>query len=108
MHLDDEIKDLLKRLRVAVDLILDEVVPFGEKCEGFSHETGCPATPQSPIQGSLNRRNLNSSNLIAAAPDLLAALKRWEQFAMDNQWSDADCTFLESTRAAIAKAEGRS
>ena len=42
-----------------------------------------------------------------AAPDLLVALKRWEEFARDNGWTEVDCTFLADTRAAIAKAEGR-
>ncbi len=43
--------------------------------------------------------------LIATSPRILAALKRWEQFAQDNQWSESDCTFLAETRAAIAAAE---
>lgn len=37
--------------------------------------------------------------------DLLAALERWERFARDNQYTDEDCTFLPTTRAAIAKAK---
>ena len=44
--------------------------------------------------------------LMAAAPDLLAALQRWEEFARDNQWTDADCSFLANTHAVIAKATG--
>lgn len=37
---------------------------------------------------------------------LLAALERWEQYARDNQYTDEDCTFLPTTRAAIAQARG--
>jgi hypothetical protein len=37
---------------------------------------------------------------------LLTELKRWEKFAADNQWTDEDCTWLPTTRAAIAAAEG--
>ena len=43
--------------------------------------------------------------LMVAAPSLRDALKRWEQFAQDNGWTDADCTFLTQTRAALAAAE---
>jgi hypothetical protein len=37
---------------------------------------------------------------------LLMALKQWEKFAADNQWTDEDITWLPTTRAAIAAAEG--
>lgn len=47
-----------------------------------------------------------NARLIAAAPDLLAALQRWEQYARDNAYSDEDCTFLTATRAALSKATG--
>jgi len=47
-----------------------------------------------------------NARLMAAAPDLLVALKRWEEYARDNNYSDEGCTFLQQTRAAIAKAEG--
>jgi hypothetical protein len=46
------------------------------------------------------------ARLIAAAPDLLAVLKKWAQFTRDN-YSDEDITWAEEMRAAIAKAEGR-
>jgi hypothetical protein len=36
---------------------------------------------------------------------LLMALKQWEKFAADNQWTDEDITWLPVTRAAIAAAE---
>lgn len=48
--------------------------------------------------------------LIAAAPDLLRALKRWERLAIYNDWSDynyhdPDGTgWISDMRAAIAKA----
>lgn len=53
-----------------------------------------------------------NAQLIAAAPDLLAALKEvsdwinnWSpDFIMDEEWPDTD----EKLRAAIARAEGRS
>lgn len=39
-------------------------------------------------------------------PEVLSALKRWEQYARDNRYTDEDCTFLPATRAAIARAGG--
>lgn len=45
-------------------------------------------------------------HLVNASLDLYRELKRWEQFARDNQWTDEDITWLPATRAAIAKAEG--
>jgi len=47
-----------------------------------------------------------NARLLAAAPDLLIALQRWERFASDNLWTDADIDFLRQTRAAIAAALG--
>ena len=44
-------------------------------------------------------------NLIAAAPDLLAALK--ELLHEDNQGGGVDLDALDRARAAIAKAEGK-
>lgn len=41
----------------------------------------------------------------AAGPALYDALKRWEQFARDNLWTEQDLDFLAATRAALALAE---
>ena len=50
------------------------------------------------------------ARLIAAAPDLLAALKDWAGFARENYSADPSApnyvSFLQRTLAAIAKAEG--
>ena len=51
--------------------------------------------------------------LIAAAPDLLRALKRWQEFAETNGYTDTDYLtgtvgWVSETNAAIAKAEGQS
>ena len=50
--------------------------------------------------------------LIAAAPDLLKSLERWQTFARDNGWTDADYQsggigWITEMNAAIAKAGGR-
>lgn len=58
----------------------------------------------------INETVLANAHLIAAAPDLLAALKEindwiinWSpDFIMDDEWPDTD----KKLRAAIAKAEG--
>ena len=47
-----------------------------------------------------------NARLIAAAPELLAVLKKWATFAHDN-YTDEDITWLVEMRAAIAKAEGK-
>ncbi len=44
-----------------------------------------------------------NAHLIAAAPDLLEALKKWEEF-MENNYSPKDLSFWDETKAAIAKA----
>jgi hypothetical protein len=44
--------------------------------------------------------------LIAAAPDMLAALKLWERISTGPANAEADRA-LKATRAAVAKAEGR-
>jgi hypothetical protein len=52
----------------------------------------------------------SNARLIAAAPDLLAALK-WAVDCSDMNLDDLDldtCAALDAARAAIAKAEGRS
>ncbi|HUT61888.1 MAG TPA: hypothetical protein VNA25_28965 [Phycisphaerae bacterium] len=43
--------------------------------------------------------------LIAAAPDLLAALEAWHKFMLDN-YSKEDISFWDQTVNAIAKARG--
>lgn len=51
--------------------------------------------------------------LIAAAPELLEALIRWQQFAKNNGWTDKDHHdadgkgWITLTDAAIAKARGQ-
>jgi len=54
---------------------------------------------------SLEELRANAA-LIAAAPELLSALKKWATFARDN-YTDEDIPWLDEMRAAIAKAEGR-
>lgn len=52
-----------------------------------------------------------NTNLVMASPDLYAALKRWQTFARNNGWTDADhhdadgTGWITATDAAIAKAE---
>lgn len=53
-----------------------------------------------------------NARLIAAAPDLLQALKRWQEFALANGWTDADhqtngIGWISETNAAISKAGGQ-
>jgi hypothetical protein len=49
------------------------------------------------------------ARLIAAAPDLLAALKGWRDWYADDDSSVTQATdLMPQTRAAIAKAEGES
>jgi hypothetical protein len=55
----------------------------------------------------LNRHGEADAALIASAPDLLAVAKRWERYASDLGWADDAGSFLEETRAAIAKSEGQ-
>ncbi|MCA2969007.1 MAG: hypothetical protein INH43_10870 [Acidobacteriaceae bacterium] len=53
--------------------------------------------------------------LLAAAPELLAALEIWARYAESNGWTDADhhdgdpatTGWITRTRAAIARAKGR-
>ena len=46
-----------------------------------------------------------NARLIAAAPDLLAALKKWREF-MVNNYTPEELSWWGETEAAIAKAEG--
>ncbi len=62
--------------------------------------------------GELTGQDLADANLIAAAPDLLAALQSLmtESATLDEPDTDAEVIFKmrEIARAAISKAEGRS
>ncbi|MCA2967472.1 MAG: hypothetical protein INH43_03025 [Acidobacteriaceae bacterium] len=56
-----------------------------------------------------------NARLIAAAPELLAALEIWARYAERNGWTDAEhhdgdpatTGWITRTRAAIARAKGR-
>lgn len=57
--------------------------------------------------------NQANAALIAAAPELLAALEVWARFAVNNGWTDKDFHngdpsngWISQTKAAIAKARG--
>ncbi len=56
-------------------------------------------------QVTIQERNANA-RLIAASPEMLDALKKWERFMLDN-YSESDISWWAETRDAIAKAEGR-
>jgi hypothetical protein len=63
-------------------------------------EEGCTVCNPSPM-GEANAR------LIAAAPDLLAALQGMIEYFVDYSWDDySDTETLQAARAAIAKATG--
>jgi hypothetical protein len=53
-----------------------------------------------------------NARLIAAAPELFEALKRWQRFARDNGWTDEDyhdadgTGWISATTAAVRRAEG--
>lgn len=63
-------------------------------------------------RASNHEEQISNARLIAAAPDLLAALRRWDTFAKDNCYADKDfhdsdgTGWITATRNAIAKAEG--
>lgn len=60
------------------------------------------------VADTFNKRSENAANahLIAAAPEMLAALKEYVRDYGDNEDGDSQL-MAEKARAAIAKAEGR-
>ena len=61
-----------------------------------------PGTARAPA--TLERKD--RARLIAAAPDLLAALKAMVKTCYDEEIDDATIAAVRSARAAISKAEG--
>jgi hypothetical protein len=77
----------------------------------FGPPTGNPAPrtigyiTRHATEGATDRAN---ARLMAAAPDILAALEDVETFITDGTWDPHDASMqLAQVRAAIAKAEGR-
>lgn len=67
--------------------------------------------PFSPQSIEHTEARINTIRLQAAAPDLLEALKRWHEFAVNNGYTDEDFKtestgWISETAAAIAKATG--
>lgn len=78
---------------------------------GPSHETCKPYMGCWTVEGETNVANmctLADAHLIAAAPDLLAALKDMHDSACTNHTSTPSKAAFLKARFVIAKAEGRS
>jgi hypothetical protein len=77
-----------------------------------NHESFASEFPIAVVNGAGDDERAANAALIAAAPDLLKSLERWQTFARDNNWTDADYQsggigWITEMNAAIAKVEGR-
>ena len=81
---------------------------FGRKQGNGTEPIGCVYGPAFPERSDVGQRALANARLIAAAPELLDALKSLVQLEADGKHAD-ECAIETWGRAAatIAKAEGR-
>lgn len=93
------------------------IVGNGQVIAVIQHDPDIQTTAEDEIDGDnvvWTAEDLANARLIAAAPELLAALEIWAQYAESNRWTDADHHsgdpakngWISMTRAAIARAKG--
>jgi hypothetical protein len=77
----------------------------GRARERYNIETTSTGNDCEPIATLIGPDREANAKLVAAAPELLAALKKWDKFMRDN-YDAHEISWWAETEAAIAKATG--